>query len=229
MPDSVHFIPNRPEELRLKEPEGMIDGWQVHYKLQDGRILKVSNDVAVMINQLELQPGESFWICKDRRGTGAMGLGTTIFRVWLSPETEQLRAVQEDEALRRQLTRGLANSIEQAKQHAAEPITTPTVKPPRKPTRKPHAHASTPQLITCGTGTDGPAPLPHIAIAPAVLTNRPTRPTIPYNVAFAEVTAFVTRGLEQAREQWNDEAKQGMVSTILIAAAKQGLLSLWER
>jgi hypothetical protein len=225
MSDSVHFIPNKPEELRLTTSEGTLDGRQVTWILADGRRLTVSLDIAAQINMLELQPGESFFICKDRKPGGGLGLGVTSFRVWLSPETEQARARQEDEALERTLAR----SIENVRRNEP-PALTP--KPARKPARKPHQQATAPVLIDCrGTGTDGPAPLPHVAI-PVSLPDkpqRPTRPTVPYDVAFAEVTAFVTSGLKQAGEQWNDEAKQGMISTILIAAAKQGLLSLWER
>ena len=70
-----------------------------------------------------------------------------------------------------------------------------------------------------GTGTFGPAPLPQ--------SLRP--PRIPYNVAFREVLHFVTAELHEAGEQWTDQARQDMVSTVLISASNNGLLSLWER
>lgn len=61
----------------------------------------------------------------------------------------------------------------------------------------------------------------------------PSRPpsgdVIPFNVAFREVTAFVKRELADCEEQWNDEARQGAVSTIIIAAAQRGWLGPWER
>lgn len=80
-----------------------------------------------------------------------------------------------------------------------------------------------PRLFDRGTGTDGPLPKRQPVIAP------PPPKRIPYNVAFVEVCAFVTAGLKEAGEQWNDQAKQDMVSTILISAAKAHLLTLWER
>ena len=52
---------------------------------------------------------------------------------------------------------------------------------------------------------------------------------IPMNVAFREVTAFVTSELKAAGEQWTDQAKQDIVSTVLISAAKKGWLKVWER
>jgi hypothetical protein len=52
---------------------------------------------------------------------------------------------------------------------------------------------------------------------------------IPFNVAFREVTAFVKQELADCKEQWNDEARQGAVSTIIIAAAQKGWLGPWER
>jgi hypothetical protein len=48
-------------------------------------------------------------------------------------------------------------------------------------------------------------------------------------VAFREVLEFVTGELKQAGEQWTDQARQDMVSTVLISASNNGLLSLWER
>ena len=52
---------------------------------------------------------------------------------------------------------------------------------------------------------------------------------IPLDVAFREILAFVKEGLEASGEQWNDRARQKIVCTILIAAAKAGWLTVWER
>ena len=92
------------------------------------------------------------------------------------------------------------------------------------PPRRPPQSQSAPPVETRGTGTYGPAPQPRPAIAAQTPPSR-----IPYNVAFQEILQFVTAGLKQAGEQWNDEAKQGLVSTVLIQAARDGFLELWER
>lgn len=76
------------------------------------------------------------------------------------------------------------------------------------------------------TGTSGPRP----AIAPRALKREEREDRrIPFNVAVREVVEFVTKELSASGEQWSDQSKQDMVSTALIAAQKQGLLSCWER
>ena len=73
------------------------------------------------------------------------------------------------------------------------------------------------------TGTYGP--VPQVALA-----GRKTRPeAVPFNVAFVEVTRFVVDGLKEVGEQWNDQAKQDAICSVLISASRQGLLTLWER
>ena len=43
---------------------------------------------------------------------------------------------------------------------------------------------------------------------------------VPYDVALRQITKAVTTILRDLGEQWDDDSKQGMVSTVLIAAAK---------
>ena len=61
----------------------------------------------------------------------------------------------------------------------------------------------------------------------AIQTARPQR--IPYNVAFREIVQFVITELKQSGEQWSDQARQDLVSTVLIGASRQNLLDVWER
>jgi hypothetical protein len=74
------------------------------------------------------------------------------------------------------------------------------------------------------TGTEG-----RPILAPRRSTATPRSNVIPFNIAFREVTEFVKSELQATGEQWNDEARQGMVSTVLIAAAKNGWVGPWER
>ena len=68
------------------------------------------------------------------------------------------------------------------------------------------------------------APKPYAA------SGIPTPPAkIPADVAFREVLAFVTNGLKEAGEQWTDESKQGMVSTIMIQCMRDGAIGIWNR
>lgn len=76
------------------------------------------------------------------------------------------------------------------------------------------------------TGTEGKAvPMPRRSIA----LTPPSSNRIPFNVAFREVVKFVSEGLKDSGEQWNDEARQGAVSTALISASQAGWIGPWER
>jgi hypothetical protein len=70
------------------------------------------------------------------------------------------------------------------------------------------------------------APAPESVPAAAVV---PPAARIPMNVAFREVLDFVTTGLEESGQEWSDSAIQGVVSTLLAQAGRDGLLGLWER
>ena len=76
---------------------------------------------------------------------------------------------------------------------------------------------------TLGDGTYGPVP------QKAVAGGKSRREPIPFNVAFAEIVHFVTRTLNESGEQWSEQSRQDLVSTVLISAGKQGLLGVWER
>lgn len=209
----VQFAPNVPQQLALSDPEGMIlEGRfkdQVFYQLTDGRGMVLDTDTAAKLNLLGLQKAEAFSICKTWSGRPKDAME---FTVWLSPSSEKQRAATEDPE---ETMEQLRLSIEMARQP----------KIPRKPPERVNAP---PQMIR-GTGTNGPAPQPQALPFSTPPPSRPGKQQIPYNVAFLEVTQFVTKNLDAAGEQWSDQARQDMVSTILISAAKQGLLSVWER
>jgi hypothetical protein len=110
-----------------------------------------------------------------------------------------------------------------------------SVTPIRKPSKRQPTPEPQPRLFDHrGTGTHGPAPLAQqiAAVAPAIQTEpaRYVKPQpIPWNVAFREVSAFVKAELVANNLQWSDASQQGMVSTVLIAASKAGMVGLWER
>jgi hypothetical protein len=200
------FVPNVPQIVSLQSPEGdyTADTDQVTYKLSDGRELILYNREATRLNLLDLKPAETFGICQ--RWDGIDGR-TAHIDMWLTPQTEQARA--------------------EAERIAADSRTDPpAIQKPRR-TRKVHEMPPPPAPETQaeqGTGTHGPAPLPRPAIAARAAAVR-----IPFNVAFREITQFVTAELKAAGEQWDDDARQGMISTVLIASAKSGFLTIWER
>lgn len=212
----VTFAPNVPVLLSLKDTEGqLLSGRfkdQVCFQLSDGRDMVLDGDTAAKLYLLELKPGEQFSICKKWDGENRHPME---WSVWVAPQTEKTRAKEERESLSDfDFEEQLQRSIEAARN--------------RVPRRPPAPERSQPQVISRGTGTNGPAPMPAPAIA-AVAAPVKAHGKIPYNVACREILHFVTEGLKSTGEQWNDQAKQDLISTFVIAAAKQGLLQVWER
>ena len=52
---------------------------------------------------------------------------------------------------------------------------------------------------------------------------------VPMNVAILEAVQMVRDAMSLSGEQWSDASRQGLVSTILIAARQEGWISMWER
>lgn len=211
----VTFAPNVPQMLSLKDPEGQILSGrfkdQVCFQLSDGRDMVLDSETASKLNLLELKQGEAFSICKKWDGDSRHAME---WSVWVAPQTEKARAKEEREQFSDfDFEEQLRLSIEQARSRVTR--------------RPPAPERVQPQAIR-GTGTNGPAPMPAPAIA-AVATPVKSHGKIPYNVAFQEILHFVTQGLKATGEQWNDQAKQDLVSTCFISASKAGMLSLWER
>jgi len=205
---AVAFSDSEPRVLALASTASYTfsDRYQnprVRWQLVGGDVLFTDVPTGSSLRGLELEPGESFGICKHRQGR------RVIWDVWLTPETEKARAEREKPAIASLLR---------------EPLT--IGRGPGKPTtpkRAPVLPMPAKRPETPGTGTYGPAPAPKPAAGGAV----PQK--IPFNVAFREAVILVNCGLEANREQWNDEARQAAVSTILIAASKAGWLTVWER
>lgn len=52
---------------------------------------------------------------------------------------------------------------------------------------------------------------------------------IPMNQAVIDAVRMVQTAMRVTGEQWSDDSRQGLVSTILIASERQGWLAVWER
>lgn len=218
MKDRVNFAPNIPQTVSLEFPEGRkLETGNVMYSLVGGRVMFLAPDVSQKIQQLGVKPGEPFSICKRWNGQRARA-SVTRWDVWLTPKAEQERAKEEAGA---DLIPVLQRSLDAQALRKPQVVTMPTPAFPLAP-----------------TGTDGPNPMPlpgepslpvPIPVPVPISRKPPQVGKIPFNVAFQETVKIVKEGLEGAGEQWNDEARQGMVSTILIAAANQGWLAVWER
>lgn len=196
------FVPNIPQVVSLASQEEDIDSdtLETSYPLSDGRTLLLGRSDATRLNLLDLRPGETFGLC--RRFQDERMIATDL-DIWLTPATEQARAAAEQQRQQPEISRKPVTRRRKVQEIAPAPQT-----------------ASQPAQ---GNGTYGPAPQPRPALATA------TTARIPWNIAFREVAAFVAQELKQIGEQWSDQARQDAVSTILIAEAKAGRITTWER
>ena len=203
MKDRIFFAPNVPQTLALEFAEGrrMRTG-NVMFSLLGGRVMFLAPDVALKVKALGVKPGESFTICK--RWNGLKGRASiTRWDMWLTGQSERGRANEDKQADFFGVCEGGNGDV--------------------GPRRAPVVRMPTPPAPLAPTGTECAAvPAPSFRLPPQ-------SGKIPFNVAFTEAVKLVNEGLKGNKEQWNDEARQGAVATILIAASKLGWLTLWER
>jgi hypothetical protein len=236
MAERIQLVPNVPLILKLLDP--FADSSERYdpelriceYRTEDGRILALPRQAAILLNGLNPQPGEEIGICRrvaDKPGQEVTGTLRPHIEVWLSPRAEKARAAQEAAAVvspdvpsDEELLLKASIEREQARKRVREI--------PRNGPRK--ALDPQPRLFDRGTGTDGPAPARMPLIPAASAPTRRDRPLpIPWNVAFREVSAWVSKELAANSLQWSDQAQQAMVCTVLIAEAKAGRVTVWER
>lgn len=143
---------NVPVQVTLKYSTGkaMEDrgyGPSVMYSSVDNKVLFVDLETSTRISSLQMEAGESFLICKQKRD------GKTRTMVWLSPATETMRAAKATppSQVEEQLQGTLANLGEG--KHPA----TPRPMPPAVARRLEAATHTEPQ----GTGTNGPVAVPQ--------------------------------------------------------------------
>lgn len=89
--DVVEFVYNSPEEMALRYRTGKTisttRGDRVMFSLADERVMFLDLGPAQKVNDLRVNVGESFFVCKRRTGNGPVN-----WDVWLSPETQKARA-----------------------------------------------------------------------------------------------------------------------------------------
>jgi hypothetical protein len=218
--NQIHFEPGKPVILCIADPDRECQQYDPdlqisRYQTTDGRRFTLPRPAVVILNALELQPGEEIGIC---RRTG------TTWDIWLTPRSEQIRAAQEqaefeaDSPSETEILLQASLDRHNGKRTSLEPVNGGNRHLPRKspglaPTEK-------------GTGTNGPAALPSVLL-PARRREPPEQ--IPWNVAFREVAQFVARELARVNLQWSDEAQKSAVCTVLIEECKRGRISRWER
>lgn len=233
MPVNITIKPNVPIYIALADPEGDSANFNFdlrigQYHTVDGRVLALPEAGCMKLNELSPRPGEEVQITKLWSGKAGE---PSEWSICLSIKSEQARAeAGEPDTLMKDLQASFEAS--ESRRANTEPPT-----PIRRPAKREPVPEVQPKLFDRqkGTGTYGPAPepaampIPALPL-PAVASGKRQPPAIiPWNVAFREVSAWVSKELQQNNLQWSDEAQQAMVCTVLIAEAKAGRVGPWER
>jgi len=215
--EKLTLTPNVPVQIALKFPDGKLVegrfGDQMMYSLTNGQVAYLDMDVAQKINLLELRRNETFCLCK--RWTGKKG-DPQLIDVW-RPDAASIAtglpptAVDGEIASRQQTDAGArpnANSFV-----APAPATAIT-----QPPSSNNGNGSTSNGN--GNGANG-APKPYAAAgAPP-----PPPVKVGYDVALRRILRVATTELKTAGEQWSDAARQDLVSTLMIQAARDGVIT----
>lgn len=205
MTEKIVFTPNVPVQVALKfadgkEVEGRF-GNQMLFSLVDGRVMYANMDLAAKINLIEPRKAEPFMICQ--RWTGKKG-DQRQWDVWRpDPDERQPVAKVTPEP-----------PPEPPDRRAGASVTAPT--PVRQIAEATQQHSNGNGLNGNGFNRVNPAlPIP------------PTK--IPMNEAVVEAVKMVQHAMKVTGEQWSDQSRQDMVSTILITAQREGWLARWTR
>lgn len=221
MSNSIHIAPNIPLYVSLVDVEGEYDHElnQGRYQTTDGRSLTLPRPAVIALNAAGPRNGEEVQIVQHWSGKHGEPRTWTVAS---STRTELARAEAE---MSQDLTGQLQSSVEAARERKRVPAT-----PIAIPERKKPVPAESPRLFDRGTGTDGPAPLPAVALSipiPAAPPKRVRTGQIPANVAVREILQFINA--DPSTANWGDQSKQDLASTVYIAHVKQGHIGLWER
>jgi len=199
-------------------------GDQVLFSLVDGRRMYVAPFAADQIKRLGIRRDEEFMIGKvEVRDGQKRKVNWKVEK--LQPETPLARDIRNSLPIAQAQKAGDPRSSIEIARSMKEPSAPPPMEwtgiVSEEASRQP-ARSNKPAAASASTnGSMSPA------VSNGHTSNPPTK--LPYDVAFREILSWMKSGLDDAHEQWNDESKQGLVSTVLIQMAKDGWLRLWER
>ena len=212
MAEMVEFEPNTPVQLALKyQGEGRTVqgrfGDQKYFTLADGRCMYLDLPVAEQIEAYRFRPGEPFWIEKKWSGKKAE---RPRWEVW--PVQQNGTGIAETP-----LEADLRRSLEQCRAAGSRPATPAATAPLSKPARPTSNGNSSTSGHANGNG--------HASFEAPPSSSSKT----PLNVAVIEAVQMVQHAMKVTGEQWDDQAKQDLVSTLLITYQREGWLTLPER
>jgi hypothetical protein len=216
--------PNLPECIALKFADGKLSegrfGDQMFYTLVDGRGWYADLDVAAKVNLLELRPHEPFWVCKRMSGQRGSKPIIDVYRGDVAPQVRAAAAATglppteveapQPPAPQRVAVEGCAGAS------AATPA--PASWAAFEPPRSSNGNGSSGHGAN-GSPANGAAKPPYAARIPASLQK------VPYDVALRRILHSVVGALKAEGEQWSDESRQRLVSTLVIQACEDGVIT----
>lgn len=195
--NTLKFLLNEPHIVKLLDTTADADGSNWVYSLEGGQSMSLPRVAALKLNSLFPEVGEELSIGRYRTKDDQ----PAEWVVSLTARSEQARADKE-----------IAAEEKKARELAAQ-------------TRRDlpaQLVASVRELKP--TGTSGPFPLQMPKIA-AKAGRQMGPPPVSYRVALREITGTVLDLLEERREQWDSDPRQGLISTLLISACKAGMVT----
>lgn len=218
--DKLVLVPNVPVQIALKFADGKLSegrfGDQMMYSLTNGQVLYLDLDVAAKINQLEIRAREPFGLCK--RWTGKKG-DPIQWDVWRLDQASTVRTASQATGIDpTELEQQLAASLQKVNQ-----TRTALVSPDLG--TAPAATASSNAPLSNGNGNSKPNGT-NGAVKPYVQAGIPgPMVKVGYDVALRRILRVTVTELATAHEQWSDAARQDLVSTLMIQAARDGMIS----
>lgn len=227
--EKLTLIPNVPQQIALKFPDGKLVegryGDQVMFSLTNGQVMYLDTDVAAKINLLELHKNEPFMICKRWTGKKGDQIQWDMFRL---------------EGNSAAVVTGIPPTVLESQIAAPQPI--PPMAAAPMVGRGVFVNGS-----GAGAGTPAPATAafqppsynngndnkpvngngaPPNAARPYETAGIPAPPVkVGYDVALRRILRVAIAELKAAGEQWSDVARQDLVSTLMIQAARDGVIT----
>jgi hypothetical protein len=236
MSDIIKFEFDQPVELALKFAEPKVFASQFAggddrhmFSTTDGRVMYTTPLVATKIKALGVQPGEFFFICKRKDGRLT---DYTVYR-----EGNELPAASRPTAVS---SGGWSKkTFPPLKSNLPERVYyKPELSPAAESTLEQQLRASIDMVNSRkaeeqGDGTLAvmapPAPQPRPAAQPPAPVKAAAIVKIPMDRAVIDAVRMVQAAMKECNEQWSDQARQDLVSTILIGAQREGWIQCWNR
>jgi hypothetical protein len=226
--EKLTLTPNVPQQIALKFPDGKLVegryGDQVMFSLTNGQVMYLDTDIAAKINLLELRKNEPFCICK--RWTGKKGDAPQL-DIW-RPDAASVATglppsvIDAELATQRQQIPPLpaAPTVGRVFPANGSGAGVPPPAPATAVSQPPSYNNGNGNKPVNGNGAPPNAARPHEA---AGIPAPPVK--VGYDVALRRILRVTIAELKTAGEQWSDSARQDLVSTLMIQAARDGVIT----